>query len=98
MLAQCKWDRASPLAREWGLWAVRNLCEGCPAAQEAIQQLQLCTTVESEELRSMGMRLELDQASGKLRMTPTGEAAAAAVAAAERQGGGNESGPASAAQ
>jgi len=33
VLAQCQLDRESPLAREWGLWAVRNLCEGNPQAQ-----------------------------------------------------------------
>lgn len=33
VLAQCQLDRNSPLAREWALWAVRNLCEGNPAAQ-----------------------------------------------------------------
>lgn len=30
ILSQCQLDEHSPLAREWGLWAVRNLCEGSP--------------------------------------------------------------------
>jgi ataxin-10 len=33
VLAQCQLDRQSPLAREWALWAVRNLCEGNEQAQ-----------------------------------------------------------------
>ena len=33
VLAQCQVDGESPLAREWALWGVRNLCEGNPAAQ-----------------------------------------------------------------
>lgn len=33
VLSQCQMDREAPLAREWGLWAIRNLCEGNEAAQ-----------------------------------------------------------------
>ena len=33
VLSQCQMDRESPLAREWALWGVRNLCEGNEAAQ-----------------------------------------------------------------
>lgn len=33
VLSQCQMDKGSPLAREWALWAVRNLCEGNEAAQ-----------------------------------------------------------------
>lgn len=36
VLAQCQLDWASPLAREWALWGVRNLCEGNPAAQVGV--------------------------------------------------------------
>jgi hypothetical protein len=25
---QCQLDDSSPLAKEWGLWAIRNLCAG----------------------------------------------------------------------
>ncbi|KAL4436610.1 hypothetical protein ABPG75_003749 [Micractinium tetrahymenae] len=85
VLAQCQLDRQSPLAREWALWAVRNLCEGNPEAQEAIRQLQLCTTVESEEMKRLGVKLELDEQTGKLRVTkrdpPGADSAAGAPAA-----------------
>lgn len=166
VLAQCQLDRQSPLAREWALWAVRNLCEGNPEAQvgegaragdsarffprlrhrstgngcwvwsvgsgpdwvllvlrlnpgrlqpwacckcllslspssmyppkftlssvtvggmqEAIRQLQLCTTVESEELQRLGVKLELDEQTGKLRVTkraPPGAGSAPGVPA-----------------
>ena len=36
VLAQCQLDRESPLAREWALWGVRNLCEGNPRAQVGV--------------------------------------------------------------
>ncbi|EFN52144.1 hypothetical protein CHLNCDRAFT_27021 [Chlorella variabilis] len=77
VLAQCQLDRHSPLAREWALWGVRNLCEGNAQAQEAIRQLQLCTTVDNEELKRMGVRMELDEHSGKLRVIKRETAASA---------------------
>lgn len=40
VLAQCQLDRDSPLAREWALWGVRNLCEGNPAAQ--VRGVNIC--------------------------------------------------------
>ncbi|PSC67748.1 ataxin-10 [Micractinium conductrix] len=86
VLAQCQVDGESPLAREWALWGVRNLCEGNPAAQEAIRQLKLCTTVESEEAQRLGVKLDLDESTGKLRVTkrepPPGVVAAAGAQAA----------------
>lgn len=50
-------------------------------AQEAIRELQLCTAVESEEMQRLGVKLEMDEASGKLRVTqrpPPGVAGGAA--------------------
>lgn len=69
ILSQCQIDDASPLAREWGLWAVRNLCEGNEDIQARIQGLELRTAVQSEHLRKMGVQVELDKATGKLKMT-----------------------------
>lgn len=40
-----------------------------PFSQEAIRQLQLCTTVDNEELQHLGVKLELDEHTGKLRVT-----------------------------
>ena len=68
VLAQCQVDRGSPLAREWALWAVRNLCEGSEQAQQAIRELQLCATVDSAELQQMGVQLQLDALTGKPRL------------------------------
>ncbi|GAB4823120.1 hypothetical protein N2152v2_010166 [Parachlorella kessleri] len=68
ILTQCQMDRQSPLAREWALWGVRNLCEGNEAAQAAIRELQLCTALETEETRQLGVKLELDKSSGRLRV------------------------------
>lgn len=40
-----------------------------PPTQEAIRELQLCTTVDNEELQRLGVKLELDEHTGKLRVT-----------------------------
>ena len=46
--------------------------------QEAIRQLQLCTAVDNEELQRLGVRLELDESTGKLRVSKREPEAAAA--------------------
>ncbi len=61
-------DAESPLLREWALWGVRNLCEGNEAAQRAIADLQACTAVDSAELQKLGLRVELDKDTGKLKV------------------------------
>ena len=40
-----------------------------PLTQEAIRELQLCTTVDNEELQRLGVKLDLDEHTGKLRVT-----------------------------
>lgn len=72
VLAQALPDRESPLSREWALWAVRNLGEGSPTARDALRELRACAAGDSEELRWAGVRLELDEASGKLRVVQRG--------------------------
>uniref|UniRef100_A0A7S3VJ23 Ataxin-10 domain-containing protein n=1 Tax=Dunaliella tertiolecta TaxID=3047 RepID=A0A7S3VJ23_DUNTE len=73
VLGQCQLDDLSPLAREWGLWAVRNLCAGSMTAQERIKQLEPVEPVESPELRALGMRLEMDHKTGKLKVVRNNE-------------------------
>lgn len=70
VLAQCQVDEASPLAREWGLWAVRNLCEGSAEARQAIAALEACEAVDSEELQRAGMRVSVDRSTGKVKVQP----------------------------
>ena len=63
-----QWDDENPLVREYGLWAVRNLCEGNEFIQESIGSLRACSTVDSPDLQQMGMQLELDGTTGKPKM------------------------------
>lgn len=66
VLSQCQVDETSPLAREWALWAVRNLCEGSEDARTAIQELKACAALDSEELQKAGVKVTLDESTGKL--------------------------------
>ena len=61
-------DEDSPLAREWALWGMRNLCEGNAAVQQDLAQLKAKSVVESQELEQAGIRLHIDHATGKVRM------------------------------
>ncbi len=67
-----QWDDENPLVREYGLWAVRNLCEGNDAIQESISSLRAHSTVDSPELQQIGMKIELDGKTGKPKMVVQG--------------------------
>lgn len=73
VLSQCQRPRtdpyaASPLAREWALWTIRNLCQGSEEAQNAIANLQLLQVLDSEELERANVKVKVDEESGKLRI------------------------------
>jgi ataxin-10 len=68
VLSQCQVDHSSPLAREWALWAVRNLCEGSEAARGAVSALRATAALDSDELRKAGVKVSLDEKTGKLRV------------------------------
>ncbi|DBA95944.1 TPA: hypothetical protein ACH3X1_001465 [Trebouxia sp. C0004] len=72
ILSQCQWDDENPLVREYGLWAVRNLCEGNDAIQESISSLRAHSTVDCPELQQIGMKIELDGKTGKPKMVAQG--------------------------
>lgn len=69
LLSSTQLDEAAPLAREWALWGVRNLCAGAGGeeARERMAALQLQEVVETPELGRMGLKVEVD-ARGKLNV------------------------------
>ncbi|GAX78856.1 hypothetical protein CEUSTIGMA_g6294.t1 [Chlamydomonas eustigma] len=67
ILAQTQLDESSPVAREWALWAVRNLCAGSEEAQKRIQDLEVVSAINTPETRRMGIRLERDPITGKMK-------------------------------
>lgn len=63
-----QWDDDNPLVREYGLWAVRNLCEGNEDIQSSISSLRACSTVDSPDLQARGLQIELDGTTGKPKL------------------------------
>lgn len=69
LLERFTFDDRNPYIREWAIVAVRNLCEGNAGNQAllaAIEQ-QPSGVVRAAELEEMGLEVELDPATGRLR-------------------------------
>ena len=61
VLSNCVFVPDCPGVREWALVCVRNLCEGCAAAQARIQRLQGAAELVDEE---QGRTVVLDRSTG----------------------------------
>lgn len=61
------------MVREWALWGIRNLCEDNRAVQQAIVDLQPVSPVLSPDLDSMGIKVEMDAANGRMSLVRQGE-------------------------
>lgn len=70
LLCQCVIDDASPMAKEWALLALRNLCEGCIGAHARIRGLQAQGVVRTEEMEAAGIDVRVDADTGKVRVVP----------------------------
>jgi ataxin-10 len=68
LLNNCNLDDTAPLAREWALWSVRNMCRDNEAVQQYIAKFQAVEAVQSAELQRMGKELQLDRATNKLSL------------------------------
>ena len=60
MLSQCQVDDGSPLTREWGLFAVRNLCEASSTLRDHIRGMKAQGVVQTEEIDRLGLKVEID--------------------------------------
>lgn len=69
LLNNCNLDDTAPMAREWALWGIRNACKDNEAVQQYVAQFQAVEAVQTPELDRMGMQLELDQMTHKLKLT-----------------------------
>ena len=74
LLSSTKFDPDAAIVREWALWAVKNMCDNNPEVQAEIGKLKIDTVVVDEALSRQGMGVELDRATGKLKMTGNGPA------------------------
>eukprot|EP00890_Picochlorum_soloecismus_P004557 jgi/Picsp_1/5101/NSC_02464-R1_protein len=68
ILNHCQADVSSPLAREWALWAIRNICEGSKEAREAIGELQKLGVEQSTQFDKAGLSVVYDEESNRLRI------------------------------
>lgn len=68
LLNQCQADPESPLAREWALWGIRNLCAGSEEARIAIEELQRIEVQEDDTLNKAGLQVIYEEDSGRLRI------------------------------
>ena len=59
--------------REWAVVAIRNVLHENIANQQVVAELEAQQAVQSEELRDMGIRVELDCSKGQVSVTPLGE-------------------------
>lgn len=61
-------DDGSPLVREWAVWAIRNLCEDNEEVQGMVAALKMQGVVNNDELDHLGIRIDFDNTTGKLRV------------------------------
>ncbi|KAM6584916.1 hypothetical protein CsatB_011918 [Cannabis sativa] len=68
LLQQCVTDEDNPFLREWGIWSVRNLLEGNAENQRAVAELELQGSVDTPEISSLGLKVEVDPSSGRAKL------------------------------
>jgi hypothetical protein len=73
ILQQCVVEDANPYLREWGLFAVRNSCEGNEQNQAEIAGLEVRGGANTEETEKMGFRVEVDAGKPRLINIAAGE-------------------------
>jgi len=61
--------------REWAIIALRNVLEGNEANQTLVEELEAQQPMQSAELESMGLRVDMDP-DGKVRVVPTNDSKA----------------------
>lgn len=70
ILSYCATDFDNPLTREWALLTVRNACADNSFVQDYIDSLKPQNiTIEDEQLKAKGMQVELNQQTGKFKVT-----------------------------
>jgi len=68
VLAATRGEDGDDYLREWALWGVRNLCAGSDAARGEIERMQPQAAADSQELAAMGLNVEVDPGTGKVRV------------------------------
>lgn len=68
LMQQCVVDDGNPFLREWGLLAIRNLLEGNAENQREVSELQLQGPVDTPEITGLGLKVEVDEKSGRAKL------------------------------
>ncbi|KAJ6836061.1 putative ataxin-10 [Iris pallida] len=68
LMQQCVVDDGNPFLREWGLLAIRNLLEGNAENQREVSELQLQGPVDTLEITGLGLKVEVDEKSGRAKL------------------------------
>ncbi|ONK73138.1 uncharacterized protein A4U43_C04F27640 [Asparagus officinalis] len=71
LLQQCVVDEDNPFLREWGLLATSYLLEGNPENQNEVAQLQMQEPVQMPEITNLGLKVEVDEKSGRAKLVNT---------------------------
>ena len=81
VLAATRGEDGDDYLREWALWGVRNLCAGSDVARGEIERMQPQAAADSQQLAAMGLNVEVDPGTGKVRVGSTRRGRVAATAA-----------------
>ncbi|XXG44866.1 hypothetical protein AAC387_Pa02g0105 [Persea americana] len=68
IMQQCVVDKDNPFLREWGIWTIRNLLEGNAENQKRVAELELQGSVNTPEVSSVGLRVEIDPKSQRPKL------------------------------
>ena len=88
VLAATRGEDGDDYLREWALWGVRNLCAGSDVARGEIERMQPQAAADSQQLAAMGLNVEVDPGTGKVRVGSVRREKAAGG-----DGGGDGGGP-----
>ncbi|GMH00560.1 hypothetical protein Nepgr_002399 [Nepenthes gracilis] len=68
LLQHCVSDEDDPFLREWSIWSVRNLLEGNAENQKVVADLELQGSVNVTEITGLGLRVEVDPNTGRVKL------------------------------
>jgi hypothetical protein len=87
VLSSTRLDPAHPLQREWAVLAVQAWCAGSARAQAVVAGLRAVAVSEAPELRALGVKAELDDATGRVRVRSAAPGPRAGAGEGEGEGG-----------
>jgi len=67
ILNHCRFDIRNPYIKEWSILAIRNLCEENEKNQQVIQNLRNQGIANTDELESLGIKVEMKDGSIKFK-------------------------------